>query len=232
MPSPEAWPTSICPTPCSSTPPAPPSPPAIRTRPGPGPRPPPTACSAAVINATGVLLHTNLGRAPLRRHRTDPTRSPVRYSNLELDLDTGRRGSRHHHAAGLLARACGAEAALVVNNGAGAPCCWSLAALAPGRACVVSRGELVEIGGGFRIPEVMAPVRRPAGRGRHHQPDPAGRLPPGRGRRRRAHPQGPPVQLPHRRLHRDRRGRGAGRPRPAGRRRPRFRPARRRHARG
>jgi L-seryl-tRNA(Ser) seleniumtransferase len=108
-----------------------------------------------VINATGVLLHTNLGRAPLRSHRTDPTRSPVRYSNLEFDLDTGRRGSRHHHAASLLARACGAEAALVVNNGAAAVL-LALAALAHDRCVVVSRGELVEIGGGFRIPEVMA----------------------------------------------------------------------------
>ena len=107
-----------------------------------------------VINATGVLLHTNLGRAPL-----DPpvgsAPEPLRYSNLELDLATGRRGSRHRHAAALLARAAGAEAALVVNNGAAAVL-LVLAALAGGRAVVVSRGELVEIGGGFRIPEIMA----------------------------------------------------------------------------
>jgi L-seryl-tRNA(Ser) seleniumtransferase len=105
-----------------------------------------------VINATGVLLHTNLGRAPVSL-RSAP--SPVRYSNLEFDLVEGRRGSRHHHAAGLLARAAGAEAALVVNNGAAAVL-LVLAALAGGRPVAVSRGELVEIGGGFRIPDVMA----------------------------------------------------------------------------
>jgi L-seryl-tRNA(Ser) seleniumtransferase len=102
-----------------------------------------------VINATGVLLHTNLGRAPV------DVSQPGRYSNLELDLATGRRGSRMGHAAALLARAAGAEAALVVNNGAGAVL-LVLAALAADRSVVVSRGELVEIGGGFRIPEVMA----------------------------------------------------------------------------
>jgi L-seryl-tRNA(Ser) seleniumtransferase len=107
-----------------------------------------------VINATGVLLHTNLGRAPIgQAPRGD--RGPVRYSNLELDLATGHRGSRHRHAAALLARAAGAEAALVVNNGAAAVL-LVLAALAGGRGVVVSRGELVEIGGGFRIPEIMA----------------------------------------------------------------------------
>ena len=76
-------------------------------------------------------------------------------SNLELDLATGRRGSRHAHAATLLARACGAEAALVVNNGASAVL-LVLAALGRGRDVVVSRGEAVEIGGGFRVPEVMS----------------------------------------------------------------------------
>lgn len=103
-----------------------------------------------VINATGVLLHTNLGRAPLAFGQDG------RYANLELDLATGRRGSRSAHAAGLLARLCEAEAALVVNNGAGAVL-LVLAALAGGGAAVaVSRGELVEIGGGFRVPDVMA----------------------------------------------------------------------------
>ncbi|MGH9214119.1 MAG: L-seryl-tRNA(Sec) selenium transferase [Acidimicrobiales bacterium] len=102
-----------------------------------------------VINATGVLLHTNLGRAPLAVDQS------ADYLNLELSLSTGRRGSRQDHAGGLLARACGAEAALVVNNGAGAVLI-ALAALAAGRPVVVSRGELVEIGGGFRIPEIMA----------------------------------------------------------------------------
>jgi L-seryl-tRNA(Ser) seleniumtransferase len=101
-----------------------------------------------VVNATGVLLHTNLGRAPLAHSQ------PGTYWNLELDLESGRRGSRRRHAAGLLARAAGAEAALVVNNGAGA-ILLVLAALARGRPVVVSRGELVEIGGGFRVPEVM-----------------------------------------------------------------------------
>ncbi len=102
-----------------------------------------------VVNATGVLLHTNLGRAPLAHHQ-DAT-----YTNLELDLTTGARGSRGAHAAGLLARACGAEAATVVNNGAAAVL-LALAALARDRDVVVSRGELVEIGGGFRIPEILA----------------------------------------------------------------------------
>lgn len=100
-----------------------------------------------VVNATGVLLHTNLGRAPAA-----PT---MRYSNLEIDLVGGKRASRSAHAATLLARACGAEAAHVVNNGAAA-LLLVLAALARGTGVVVSRGELVEIGGGFRIPEVMA----------------------------------------------------------------------------
>jgi L-seryl-tRNA(Ser) seleniumtransferase len=101
-----------------------------------------------VINATGVLLHTNLGRAP---HAWSQAAT---YSNLELDLATGRRGSRSDHTARLMARACGAEAALVVNNCAGAVL-LALAALAAGRGVAVSRGELVEIGGGFRVPEVM-----------------------------------------------------------------------------
>ncbi len=104
-----------------------------------------------VVNATGVLLHTNLGRAPLGR-----AASEVRgYSNLEFDLGQGERGSRHAHAAALVARACGAQDALIVNNGAAAVL-LVLAALAAGRGVVVSRGELVEIGGGFRVPEVLA----------------------------------------------------------------------------
>ena len=101
-----------------------------------------------VVNATGVLLHTNLGRAPLA------VAADADYSNLELDLSSGRRGSRHAHAAALLARLCDAEDAIVVNNGAAAVL-LVLAALATGRGAVVSRGELVEIGGGFRVPEVM-----------------------------------------------------------------------------
>ncbi len=107
-----------------------------------------------VINATGVLLHTNLGRAPL-----DPAwltgGAGVRPSNLELDLSTGKRGSRNERTAALVARACGAEAALVVNNGAGA-LFLLLATIASAGSVAVSRGELVEIGGGFRIPDIMA----------------------------------------------------------------------------
>ena len=102
-----------------------------------------------VVNGTGVLLHTNLGRAPVAWQQA------AAYSNLELDLTTGERGSRMDSAAALLARACGAEAAIVVNNGAAAVL-LVLAGLAEGREVVVSRGELVEIGGGFRIPDVMA----------------------------------------------------------------------------
>ena len=102
-----------------------------------------------VINGTGVLLHTNLGRAPLAWHQN------ADYSNVELDLDTGERGDRQAGAPALLARACGAEAAMAVNNCAAA-LMLVLAALAEGRDAVVSRGELVEIGGGFRVPDVMA----------------------------------------------------------------------------
>ena len=102
-----------------------------------------------VVNATGVLLHTNLGRAPW------PVRDDGGYRNLELDLTTGGRGSRDAHAAGLLARLCDAEDAVVVNNGAAA-LLLVLRTLAAGRSVVVSRGELVEIGGGFRIPEILA----------------------------------------------------------------------------
>ena len=102
-----------------------------------------------VVNATGVLIHTNLGRTPIA-HVTAPS-----YTNLELDLTTGQRGSRHDRVGPLLARACGAEAAMVVNNGAAAVL-LALAALATGQRVAVSRGELIEIGGGFRIPDVLA----------------------------------------------------------------------------
>ncbi len=102
-----------------------------------------------VINATGVLLHTNLGRAPLA------VTQHACYQNLELDLETGRRGSRQTGPGMLLARASGAEAAMVVNNGAAAVL-LVLAALASDRDVLVSRGEAVEIGGGFRMPEVLA----------------------------------------------------------------------------
>ena len=110
-----------------------------------------------VINATGVILHTNLGRAPLpAAAREAVARAAEGYSNLELDLDGGERGSRHAHVAGLLCELTGAEAAIVVNNGAGAVLLAAAALAGPGRGIVVARGQLVEIGGGFRIPEVIA----------------------------------------------------------------------------
>jgi L-seryl-tRNA(Ser) seleniumtransferase len=109
-----------------------------------------------VLNATGVILHTNLGRAPLPEAAIDQVRQVGRgYSNLEYDLDGGVRGSRQDHPAGLLRRLTGAEAALVVNNNAAA-ILLALAALAEGREVVVSRGELIEIGDGFRIPDVLS----------------------------------------------------------------------------
>jgi len=107
------------------------------------------------INATGVVIHTNLGRAPLCSDALEAMqRVGVGYSNLEYDLDAGRRGSRYVHAEVLLCRLTGAEAALVVNNNASAVL-LSLIALVQGREVVISRGQLVEIGGGFRIPDVM-----------------------------------------------------------------------------
>jgi L-seryl-tRNA(Ser) seleniumtransferase len=109
-----------------------------------------------VMNATGVIIHTNLGRAPLSASaRYQATATAAGYANLEYDLDAGARGHRHVHAERLLRDLTGAEAALVVNNNAAATLVV-LAALANGREVVVSRGELVEIGGGFRVPDVMA----------------------------------------------------------------------------
>ncbi len=109
-----------------------------------------------VVNATGVILHTNLGRAPLPASaREAVSHAADGYSNLELDLETGERGSRHAHVEGLLEELTGAEAAIVVNNGAGAVLLAAAALAGPGRAIVVARGQLVEIGGGFRIPEVI-----------------------------------------------------------------------------
>ncbi|MBE2248209.1 MAG: L-seryl-tRNA(Sec) selenium transferase [Myxococcus sp.] len=108
-----------------------------------------------VINATGVVLHTNLGRAPLAERAVARIAEIARgYCNLELDLDEGERGSRYAHVVELLCALTGAEAALVVNNCAAATL-LTLGALAQGREVIVSRGELVEIGGGFRIPDVM-----------------------------------------------------------------------------
>ena len=104
-----------------------------------------------VINATGVLLHTNMGRSPIK---IESQNQHFRFSNLELDLETGERGSRQDRSSNLIARACGAESALVVNNCASAVL-LVIAALAEERGVAVSRSELVEIGGGFRIPEIL-----------------------------------------------------------------------------
>jgi len=108
------------------------------------------------INATGVIIHTNLGRAPLAQEALERVRAVAAgYSNLEYDLGEGGRGSRQDHVAPILRRLTGAEAALVVNNNAAAVL-LALAALAEGREVLVSRGELIEIGDGFRIPDVLA----------------------------------------------------------------------------
>jgi L-seryl-tRNA(Ser) seleniumtransferase len=108
-----------------------------------------------VLNATGVVVHTNLGRAPLARAAVDRVlEAGASYSNLEYDLSSGARGSRQTHVAAVLHRLTGAEAALVVNNNAAAVM-LALAALAEGREVLVSRGELIEIGDGFRIPDVL-----------------------------------------------------------------------------
>ena len=110
-----------------------------------------------VLNATGVIVHTNLGRAPLAAAaQAAVARAAEGYSNLELDLATGARGSRHDHVEGLLRELTGAEAAIAVNNCAGAALLAAAALAGPGREVIVSRGQLVEIGGGFRVPEVVA----------------------------------------------------------------------------
>src|SRR5262249_16594433 len=109
-----------------------------------------------VINATGVIVHTNLGRAPLPEAALARVRDVAGgYTNLEYDVAAGTRGRRDTHAERLVARLTGAEAAVVVNNNAAATLVL-LAAMAAGREVIISRGELVEIGGGFRVPDVMA----------------------------------------------------------------------------
>jgi L-seryl-tRNA(Ser) seleniumtransferase len=109
-----------------------------------------------VLNATGILVHTNLGRSPLAEGALERVAEVGSgYSNLEYDLERGERGSRQDHLGSLIERLTGAEAALVVNNNAAAVL-LSLAALAEGQEVVVSRGELIEIGDGFRIPDVLA----------------------------------------------------------------------------
>ena len=112
-----------------------------------------------VLNATGVVLHTNLGRAPLAKQAlAEVGSSATAYSDLELDLDTGSRGSRLGQVGRLLSLLSGAEAALVVNNNAAA-LLLAVDVLAAGREVVLSRGEMVEIGGSFRVPEIMASSR-------------------------------------------------------------------------
>jgi L-seryl-tRNA(Ser) seleniumtransferase len=107
------------------------------------------------INATGVIVHTNLGRSPLSRSALAAMAEVgVGYSNLEFDLNAGSRGSRHEHVGALLRSLTGAEDGLVVNNNAAAVL-LALTSLAQGREVIISRGELVEIGGGFRIPDVL-----------------------------------------------------------------------------
>lgn len=108
-----------------------------------------------IINATGVIIHTNLGRAPLHSsaisHMIEVSRT---YSNLEYDLNLGERGDRHSHVENILCHLCGSESAMVVNNNAGAVL-LALNTMAEGKEVIVSRGEMVEIGGSFRIPDVM-----------------------------------------------------------------------------
>lgn len=108
-----------------------------------------------VLNATGVIIHTNLGRAPLAREAVAAATAAAGYCNLELDMASGQRGSRHSHVEELLCRLTGAEAAMAVNNNAAAVL-LALATVAQGREGIISRGQLVEIGGSFRVPEVMA----------------------------------------------------------------------------
>jgi len=109
-----------------------------------------------IINATGVVIHTNLGRSPLSMAAQEAVSRAARdYNTLEFDLDSGKRGSRSVHAQALLTRLLGAEAATVVNNNASAVL-LTLTALTRGRQVIISRGQLVEIGGSFRIPDVMA----------------------------------------------------------------------------
>jgi L-seryl-tRNA(Ser) seleniumtransferase len=145
-----------------------------------------------VINATGVVLHTNLGRAPLPDAAVDAiVRTARGYVNLEYDLDRGERGSRYTHCTALITRLTGAEAALVVNNNAAA-LVLALNTLARGREVVISRGELVEIGGSFRVPEILersgAVLREVGSTNRTHERDYAEAIGPDTGAILKVHP--------------------------------------------
>jgi L-seryl-tRNA(Ser) seleniumtransferase len=107
-----------------------------------------------VLNATGVIIHTNLGRSPLAQEAATAAAEAAGYCDLEMDMDSGERGSRHAHVEELLCRLTGAEAALAVNNNA-AGVMLALGGVAKGREGIIARGQLVEIGGSFRVPEVM-----------------------------------------------------------------------------
>ena len=153
---------------------------------------------ARVVNATGVLLHTNLGRAPLPASAVRAlSEAAGGYSNLEMDLESGRRCSRLEPLRRLLPLVTGAEAGIAVHNNAAAVY-LALTALAAGREVVVSRGHLVEIGGSFRLPEIMAAsgarLREVGSTNRTRLSDYEAALSPGHG----APPQGPPEQLPPR----------------------------------
>ncbi len=122
-----------------------------------------------VINATGILLHTGLGRAPLAEEAIQSMADIARgYASLEVDLVSGQRSQRVAAVERLLQQVTGAEAAAVVNNNAGATLI-ALAALAAGREVIVSRGQLIEIGGSYRLPDVMSAQRSTAAGSRHHQ---------------------------------------------------------------
>ena len=153
------------------------------------------------LNATGVVVHTNLGRAPLAAAAIErAARVAAGYSNLEYDLAAGARGSRHAHLGSILSELTGAEDGMAVNNNAAAVL-LVLAALAEGREVPISRGELIEIGDGFRIPDVLAQsgarLVEVGSTNRTRIGDYAAR--PRAGHRR--HPARPPVELPDRGVH-------------------------------